>query len=144
MKEEGEAYCRLDYMLAVRLSQSWPLYRFCMGQKTVLLDLKPLSPEVYSEPGQPEDHFVTDHITSTPLHQEQSITLELLEIPQMSFLKRFCWCGSFFKVFIEFVTIFLLFYALVFWLRSMWDLSSLNRDRTHTLCNGEHLWWLRW
>ena len=37
-----------------------------------------------------------------------------------------------FKVFIEFVTILLLFYVLVFWLRGMWDLSSLTRDSTHT------------
>jgi len=32
-----------------------------------------------------------------------------------------------FKVFIEFVTILLLFYVLVFWLPSMWDLSFLTR-----------------
>ena len=30
---------------------------------------------------------------------------------------------SIFKVFIEFVTIFFLFYVLVFWLQCMWDLS---------------------
>ena len=41
-----------------------------------------------------------------------------------------------FKVFIEFVTRLLLFYVLVFWPRAMWDLSSLTRDQTHTLCNG--------
>ena len=28
------------------------------------------------------------------------------------------------------------FYVLVFWPRSMWDLSSLIRERTHTLCIG--------
>ena len=27
-----------------------------------------------------------------------------------------------------------LFYVLVFWLGSMWNLSSLTRDQTHTLC----------
>ena len=32
------------------------------------------------------------------------------------------------KVFIEFVTILLLFYILVFWSQDMWDLSSLTRD----------------
>ena len=32
------------------------------------------------------------------------------------------------KVFIEFVTILLRFYALVFWLQGMWDPSSLTRD----------------
>ena len=41
-----------------------------------------------------------------------------------------------FKVFIEFVTILLLFYALVFWPQGMWDLSSLTRDRTRTACIG--------
>ena len=35
---------------------------------------------------------------------------------------------SFFKVFIEFVTILFLFYVLDFWLRGMWDLSFLTRD----------------
>jgi len=35
------------------------------------------------------------------------------------------------KVFIEFVTVLLLSYGLVFWPRGMWNLSSLIRDRTH-------------
>ena len=35
-------------------------------------------------------------------------------------------------IFIDFVTILLLFYVLVFWPRDMRDLSSLIRDRTHT------------
>ena len=42
----------------------------------------------------------------------------------------------FFKVFIEFVTVLLLFYVLVFWQRGVWDLSSPTRDRTHTRCIG--------
>ena len=41
-----------------------------------------------------------------------------------------------FQVFIEFVTILLLFYVLVFWPRGMWDLSSPTRDGTCTLCIG--------
>ena len=36
-----------------------------------------------------------------------------------------------FKVFIEIVTIFLLFHVLVFWPQSMWDLSSLTKNQTH-------------
>ena len=40
------------------------------------------------------------------------------------------------KVFIEFVTILFLFYALVFWPQGMWNLSSLTRDSTCTLCTG--------
>ena len=39
-------------------------------------------------------------------------------------------------IFIDFVTILLLFYVLVFWPRDMWDLSSLTRDGTHTPCIG--------
>ena len=40
------------------------------------------------------------------------------------------------KVFIEFVTILLLFCVLVFWPRGMWDLSSPTRDQTCTPCIG--------
>ena len=40
------------------------------------------------------------------------------------------------KVFIEFVTILLLFYVLIFWPRGMWDLRSLTRDQTYTPCIG--------
>ena len=40
------------------------------------------------------------------------------------------------KIFIEFVTILLLFYVLVFWPQGIWDPSSLTRDRTHTPCIG--------
>ena len=42
------------------------------------------------------------------------------------------------KVFIEFVTMLLLFYVLVLWSRGAggWDLSSLTRYWTHTLCIG--------
>ena len=39
---------------------------------------------------------------------------------------------TFFKVFIEFATILLLFHVLVFWPQGMWDLSSPTRDQTHT------------
>ena len=41
-----------------------------------------------------------------------------------------------FKVFIEFVTILLLFYVLGFWPWGMWDLSSQTRDWTCTPCIG--------
>ena len=37
-----------------------------------------------------------------------------------------------FKSFIEWVTILLLFYVLVFWPRGVWNLSSRTRDGTHT------------
>ena len=42
----------------------------------------------------------------------------------------------FLKVFIKCVTVLLLFHVLVFWLWSMWDLSSPTRDGTHTPCTG--------
>ena len=41
-----------------------------------------------------------------------------------------------FKVFIEFVTSLFLFYVLVFWLWGTWDIISLTRDETCTLCIG--------
>ena len=41
-----------------------------------------------------------------------------------------------FKVFIEFVTILLLFYVWVLGPQGMWDLSSLSRGRTSTPCIG--------
>ena len=37
-----------------------------------------------------------------------------------------------FKVFIEFVTVLLLFCVLTFWLQGMWDLNSPPRDQTCT------------
>ena len=44
--------------------------------------------------------------------------------------------NHFLKVFIEFVTILLLFYLSVFCLRGMWDLSTPTRDGTSTPCFG--------
>ena len=40
------------------------------------------------------------------------------------------------KVFIEFVTILLLFHVLVFWPEGMWDLRCPTRNQTHTLGIG--------
>ena len=48
-------------------------------------------------------------------------------------------CGQFLKVFIEFVTLLLLFYVLFVWLLGMWDLSSPTRYRIHTSCIGRSL-----
>ena len=45
---------------------------------------------------------------------------------------RFYFMRSIFKVFLEFVTILLLLYVLVFWPQRVWDLSSLTGDWTHT------------
>ena len=52
------------------------------------------------------------------------------------FLRFFFWCGQFFKVFIEFATTLLLFYALVVWPRGVWDLSFPTKNQTCTPCTG--------
>ena len=57
-------------------------------------------------------------------------------IPITSFFFKIFLIWTIFKVFIEFVTILLLFYVLIFWPRGMWDLSSPTRDRTPTPCTG--------
>ena len=51
---------------------------------------------------------------------------------QITYFKKIFLMWTIFKVFIECVTILLLFYGLAFWLRGMWDLRSLTRDRTYT------------
>ena len=48
----------------------------------------------------------------------------------------FFFMRTIFKVFIEFVTILLPFFVLVFWLQGMWNLSSPTGDRTHNPCTG--------
>ena len=50
------------------------------------------------------------------------------------FIKIFMWI--IFKIFIEFVTILLLFYVLAFWPWDMWGFSSPTRDQTHMPCIG--------
>ena len=42
----------------------------------------------------------------------------------------FFWCGPFFKSLLNFFTILLLLYALVFWPQGMWDLSSPGESDT--------------
>ena len=51
---------------------------------------------------------------------------------------RFLFLSTIFQVFIEFVTIFLLLYVLVFWPQGTWHLSFPTRDQTCTPCIG---WW---
>ena len=46
------------------------------------------------------------------------------------FFQIFFWMWTIFKVFIEFVTISLLFYVLGFWPQGLWDLSFPIRDQT--------------
>ena len=67
-------------------------------------------------------------------HQVQkSNVIKVIIVTNRGFFFFSFWCGPFFKVFIEFVTILLLFYVF-FWLWGMWDLSSLTRDQTCTPC----------
>ena len=59
-----------------------------------------------------------------------------LSINQSSFFffsKIFFFNVDHLQIFIEFVTILLLFCVLDFWL-GMWDVSSLSKDETHSLC----------
>ena len=60
----------------------------------------------------------------------------LIHIYATNFFWSFFWWRPCFKAFTEFVAVLLLFYVLVFWPWGMWDLSSLTRDRTCTLCIG--------
>ena len=61
---------------------------------------------------------------------------------RFSFFFFFFWCELFLTSFFEFVTILLLFYLVLhllvldFWSRGMWNLSSPNKDRTHTQSTG--------
>ena len=83
------------------------------------------------------------HLVSPPRNQ-QSWSWDL-RLPDPQIHLRFCCCfllkiffliWTTFKVFIEFVTILLLFYVLVFWPRGMWDPTSPTRDQTCTPCIG--------
>ena len=61
--------------------------------------------------------------------------LGLFSFLTMNFLRTFL-MWAIFKVFIEFVTILLLFSVLAFWPRGTWDLSSSTRDWTCSPCIG--------
>ena len=57
--------------------------------------------------------------------------LEKFEIAHVAisfFKKRLFFMLIIFKVFIEFVSILLLFYVLALWLQGVWDLGILTRD----------------
>ena len=60
-----------------------------------------------------------------------------LEIYSLSFKKKFFFDVDHFQI-IEFFTILLLLYVLVFWQWGMWDRSCLTRDGISTSCIG---WW---
>ena len=70
----------------------------------------------------------------TRLKRLSSSSSNVLYIPFKK--KDFFLMWTIFKVFIEFVTMWLLSYVLIFWLRGMWDLSSQTRDPACRLCIG--------
>ena len=74
----------------------------------------------------PEIFFLIDFLTWTIF----KVFIEFVTILLLFYVLVFWPC------FIEFVTILLLFYVLVFWPRGMWDFSSPTRDRTQTPCIG--------
>ena len=64
------------------------------------------------------------------------LILSLLLLCLFFFFPRFFFMWTIFKFFIEFVTILLLFYILVFWPPGMWDLSFTTGSRTSIPCIG--------
>ena len=84
-------------------------------------------------------HNTTEHhqITKEETKEEQrnkELKNNQKKINKMVIVNPYLSIINFFKGFIEFVRILLLFYVLVFWPRGMWDLSSPTKDRTHTPC----------
>ena len=58
-------------------------------------------------------------------------SFKISQICKVTFFKGdFFLMWTIFKVFIEFVTVSLLFYVLFFWPQAMWDLRSPTRDQT--------------
>ena len=73
--------------------------------------------------GDEESESLRSYVTWPSSQRQQVAMLQFKYISFNSF---------FFKVFIEFVIILLLFYVLVFWPQGMWDLSSPTRDPTRS------------
>ena len=68
---------------------------------------------------------------------DQHITFHLCRNSGKEFcLLFFFLMWTIFTVFIEFLTILLLFYVLVFWPQGMWNLNSPTRDQTRAPCVG--------
>jgi len=92
--------------------------------------------------------FSKRHWEKHVLHEHCGISWSIVAIPSQSTTVRgasrirhlkvffFFLMWPIFKVFIEFVTVLLLFNVLAFWPQGIWDLSTLTRDRTCTPCFG--------
>ena len=80
--------------------------------------------------------FITEETGSRKMEVAQRFTFWGKFSSLMTFFKEIFFDVDYFKVFIEFVTIQLLFCVLVSWPWSMWGLSSLTRDRTLTPHTG--------
>ena len=91
------------------------------------------------------DPFVEISLTRIPASKNCSTasTEKIIDRKVQIFLKSFFFffwdflMWTIFKVFIEFFTTLLLSYVLDFWPWGMWDLTSLTRNQTHTLCTGD-------
>ena len=69
--------------------------------------------------------------TGTPLNNSDgkpTATARVVPAYFFYFIFRFFSCGPFFKVFIELLSLSLLFHFFFFWLQGMWDLNSTIRD----------------
>ena len=87
-------------------------------------------------PAQPESHPGEQEGTDQESWARGETSMSWTGQYRFLFFKRYFLMWAIFKVFIEFVTIILLFYTLFFWLRGIWDLGSLTRDQTCTPCIG--------
>ena len=76
--------------------------------------------------------LVHSWLDPSPIPGKREEGLEHTALNPVLFLRFFFWVWTTFKVFIEFVTVLLLLYCLVFWPRGMWDLSYPTRAWTCT------------
>ena len=113
------------------------------GQREICIVQTPLLRTRYCEPFcKPRFHCLEDLVRAcvrhhSPCHPNLIYLMFYLGWFFFIFYLKICFdVDHFLKVFIEFVTILLQFYVLVFWPRGMRDPSSPTRDRTRTPYNG--------
>ena len=82
----------------------------------------------------PRSHSQEKGIRNLTVSDRSEITIKKGHLFKKNFYFFLVW--TILKVLIEFVTILLMFFILVFWPRGMLDLSSPTRDPTHTSCIG--------
>ena len=95
--------------------------------------------EGWAESREPEEHNVYEHILESQTRRAETMRAPVLT-KSVTFRKFFFFFLRFFKmwiifkVFVEFVTILLVFYVLGFCLQGMWDLNCPARNQTCTPC----------